>query len=325
MDKLIEKFTKQLSEAMEIGRKATLTPQHHDIRNVVVAGMGGSGIGGNLVSELVLGKMKVPMLVCKDYFLPEFVNEHTLLIISSYSGNTEETIHALEEGINRMSKIVCITSGGSVKTIAEKAGLDCILIPGGMPPRACLSYSFIQQLYVLFHYRLIDLGFEEGIKDAIKLLDKQENRIQKEAKRVAKKLNKKIPVIYSCAGMESVAVRFRQQLNENSKTLAWHHVIPEMNHNELVGWRTKGKYAVIFLRNETDYERNQTRIKIAKEVIENYTKTIIEINSKGDSLMERALYLIHLTDWISYFLAEMREMDATEVKVIDYLKAELTK
>lgn len=325
MDKLIEKFTKQLSEAMEIGRKAALTPQHHDIRNVVVAGMGGSGIGGNLVSELVLGKMKVPMLVCKDYFLPEFVNEHTLLIISSYSGNTEETIHALEEGINRMSKIVCITSGGSVKTIAEKAGLDCILIPGGMPPRACLSYSFIQQLYVLFHYRLIDLGFEEGIKDAIKLLDKQENRIQKEAKRVAKKLNKKIPVIYSCAGMESIAVRFRQQLNENSKTLAWHHVIPEMNHNELVGWRTKGKYAVVFLRNETDYERNQTRIKIAKEVIENYTKTIIEINSKGDSLMERALYLIHLTDWVSYFLAEMREMDATEVKVIDYLKAELTK
>ncbi len=325
MDKLIESFSKQLSEAIEIGRKAILTPQHYEIKNVVVAGLGGSGIGGNIVSELVADKMKVPMVICKNYFLPEFVNEHTLLIISSYSGNTEETIHALEAGINRMSKIICITSGGSVQKIAEKAGLDCILIPGGMPPRACLAYSFVQQLYVLFHYRLIDLGFEEGIKDSIKLLDKQEKRIQKEAMRVAKKLNKKTPVIYTCAGMEGVAVRFRQQLNENSKVLAWHHVIPEMNHNELVGWRSKGKYAVVFLRNETDYERNQSRIEIAKKVIEEYAKTIIEINSKGDSMIECMLYLIHLTDWVSFYLAEMRNVDATEVKVIDHLKAELAK
>lgn len=323
MDNLISSFTSQLAEAMKIGRSAELTPQHYDIRNVVVAGLGGSGIGGNLVEELTRGKMKVPMVICKDYHLPEFVNEHTLLIVSSYSGNTEETLHALQDGLNRMAKIVCITSGGSLERLAKKAGLDVILIPGGMPPRACLAYSFIQQLYVLFHYRFIDLGFEVGIQGAIQLLDKEEKRIQKEAQRIAKKLNKKIPIIYANASQEAVAVRWRQQLNENSKTLAWHHVIPEMNHNELVGWRTKGKWAVVMLRNETDYDRNVARFNIAKGIIHPYTRTILEVISKGDNDIERALYLIHVGDWVSYYLAELRKVDPVEVKVIEHLKAEL--
>jgi glucose/mannose-6-phosphate isomerase len=323
MDKLIANFTSQINDAIAIGRKADLTPQHYDIRNVVVAGMGGSAIGGNLVSELVHDKMKVPITICKDYHLPEFVNEHTLLICCSYSGNTEETLHALEAGINRMAKIVCITTGGSMKLIANKAGLDCIMIPGGMPPRSCMAYSFIQQLYVLFHYRLVDLGFEIGLQGAVKLLNKEEKRIQKLAQKIAKKINKKIPVIYSAANIEAVSVRFRQQLNENSKVLCWHHVIPEMNHNELVGWIEKGKYAVIVLRNETDYERIQLRMKIAKDIIEPNAKSYIEIYSKGNNEIERSLYLIHLTDWVSYYLAELRKVDATEVQVIEKLKNSL--
>lgn len=323
MDKLIANFTSQINDAIAIGRKADLTPQHYDIRNVVVAGMGGSAIGGNLVSELVHDKMKVPITICKDYHLPEFVNEHTLLICCSYSGNTEETLHALEAGINRMAKIVCITTGGSMNLIANKAGLDCIMIPGGMPPRSCMAYSFIQQLYVLFHYRLVDLGFEIGLQGAVKLLNKEEKRIQKLAQKIAKKINKKIPVIYSAANMEAVSVRFRQQLNENSKVLCWHHVIPEMNHNELVGWTEKGKYAVLVLRNETDYERIQLRMKIAKDIIEPNAKSYIEIYSKGNNEIERSLYLIHLTDWVSYYLAELRKVDATEVQVIEKLKNSL--
>ncbi len=325
MEKLIADFSQQLKAAVEIGHKAELTPQHHDIRNVVIAGLGGSGIGGTIVNELVFGKIKVPITVVKNYHLPEFVNEHTLLITCSYSGNTEETMHAMEDGMNRMAKIVCITSGGSMERLAKKAGLDCILIPAGMPPRACLGYSLPQILYVLFHFRMIDLGFEEGMKTAIKLLDKNENRICKEAKKIAKKLNKKLPIIYACAGFEGVAIRFRQQLNENAKVLVSHNVIPEMNHNELVGWTEKGKHAVVILRNELDYERNKMRIAINKEVISKYAKSIIEINSKGDSLIENTLYLIHLTDWVSFYLSEMRKVDAVEVKVIDYLKGELGK
>jgi len=323
MNDLIEKFPAMLKDAMQIGSKANLTPLHKDIRNVVIAGLGGSGIGGNLVSELVEEKIKVPVTVCKDYHIPSYVTSHTLFIACSYSGNTEETIHAMEEAIKHEAKIVCITSGGSMQRIAEKAGLDCILIPGGMPPRACLAYSAVQQLYVLYNYKLIDSGFEAGLDSTAKLLTKESARIQKLALKIAKKLNKKMPVIYAPANMEAVAVRLRQQLNENSKVLAWHHVIPEMNHNELVGWRTKGKYAVVMLRNDNDYVRNAHRFDIAKGIISEYTKTLIEVFSKGDSNMERSFYFIYLGDWISYHLAKLRDMDPVEVKVIDYLKAEL--
>lgn len=323
MDQLIAGFTGQMQEALEIGRSMKLTPRHKEIKNVLVAGMGGSGIGGNLVAELISGKMKLPFAISKDYFLPEWVDEHTLLIASSYSGNTEETVHALEEAIRRNCKIVCVSTGGSMISLAKKAGLDYVVIPGGKPPRACLAYSFIQQLYILSFYNLIDEGFVVGIEQAIKLLDKEEKRTVKQAKSLARKLNKKIPVIYSAANFESVAVRWRQQINENSKMLCWHHAIPEMNHNELVGWRTPGKYAVLFLRNETDYSRTQQRMNIAKNIITQYTKTIYEIWSKGDSHIERALYLVHLGDWVSYFLAELRKVDPVEVNVIDYLKAEL--
>jgi glucose/mannose-6-phosphate isomerase len=323
MEEFIGQFTEHLDDAMRIGRKAELTPQHSDIRNVVVAGLGGSGISGNIISELVSQKMKVPMLVCKDYILPQFVSEHTLLICCSHSGNTEETLHAFEHGIRREAKIICITSGGSLETLAKKAGMDVIKIPKNLPPRVTISYSMIQQLYVLFHYRLIDLGFEEGIKDSISFLNKKEKNIRKEALKVAKKIHKRTPVIYAPAGMEAIAIRFRQQLNENSKVLGWHNVIPEMTHNELVGWNEKGKYTVLFLRNETDYDRVQKRTEIIKGIISKYTNRVIEIWSKGDSLIERALYLIHLTDWVSYYLADLRKVDADQVKIIEEVKASL--
>ena len=182
---------------------------------------------------------------------------------------------------------------------------------------------FIQQLFVLSYHNLIDDGFTLGIEEAIDLLNKEERRIQKQAKSLARKLNKKQIVIYTSTNMEAVAIRWREQLNENAKVLCWHHVIPEMNHNELVGWRKPGKYAVIFLRNENEYARNQQRINIAKNIISQYTPHIFEIYAKGDSFIEKSLYLIHLGDWTSYFLAQIRKVDPVEVQVIDYLKAEL--
>ncbi|MCY7409839.1 MAG: bifunctional phosphoglucose/phosphomannose isomerase [Chitinophagales bacterium] len=323
MDQMISEFTKQMAEAIEIGKGIKLTPRHKELRNVVVAGMGGSGIGGNLVAELVAEKMKLPFFVSKDYFLPEWVDEHTLLIASSYSGNTEETLHALEEGIRRSCKIVCISSGGSMINIAKKAGLDFILIPGGKSPRACLGYSFIQQLFVLSFYNLIDDGFIVGIKEANRMLDKEEKKIIKAAKSLAKKINKKMPVIYSAANFEAIGMRWKQQINENSKMLCWHNSIPEMNHNELVGWRTPGKYAVILLRNDTDYARTQQRMNIVKNIVTQYTKNIFEVWSKGESYLIKSLYLIHFGDWVSFYLAELRKVDAVEVNVIDFLKAEL--
>ena len=156
------------------------------------------------------------------------------------------------------------------------------------------------------------------------MLDSEQENIQKSAKEIAQKLNGKIPVIYSDAKFEGVSIRFRQQINENAKMLCWHHVVPEMNHNELVGWRERNEnMAVVFLRNNKDYERNQERMEFTKEVVSQYTNDVFEIYSKGDHDVVRSLYLIHITDWISYFLAEIKGVDAVEVDVIGRLKNKL--
>lgn len=326
MKTLVTDFTRHLSEALEIGAKAKLSKAENKIEHVVITGLGGSGIGGTLVSEMVAGSGTVPVLVNKDYFLPDYVGSNSLVIVSSYSGNTEETLAAFEIALAKKAKIVIISSGGKMIEKAKQLNLDHIIIPPGMPPRACLGYSFTQLFFVLNFFGIIDNSFNKNIQDAILLLNKEEQNIQSEAKEVAQKLSGKIPVIYSTAGNEGVAIRFRQQVNENSKMLCWHHVVPEMNHNELVGWRTKDKnLAVVFFRNKEDYDRNKTRIEINKKIISEYSDTIIELNSKGNSQIERTLYQIHLGDWISVSLAEIKNIDATEVKVIDFLKGELAK
>ncbi|MBC7553113.1 MAG: bifunctional phosphoglucose/phosphomannose isomerase, partial [Taibaiella sp.] len=149
---------------------------------------------------------------------------------------------------------------------------------------------------------------------------------QKKAKALAKKIVGKLPVIYSAPNFEGVAIRFRQQINENSKMLCWHNVIPEMNHNELVGWKDDAPdKVVIIIRNDNDFKRTQSRMEINKAVIKEHTPNIIEIYSEGKSYWEKALYIIHLTDWVSLFLAELRKVDAVEVKVIDFLKGSLAK
>ena len=149
---------------------------------------------------------------------------------------------------------------------------------------------------------------------------------QKQAMDLAKKIYKQTPVIYVANGFEGVAVRFRQQINENSKMLCWHHVVPEMNHNELLGWRTNvDDLAVVYFRNKCDYERNQIRMDINKKVISEYTNNISEIWSKGDSVIENSLYHINLGDWVSWYLSEMNNVDAIEIDVINFLKGELGK
>jgi len=326
MKKLVSEFPTQLQEALIIGQNYQFISTATEFSNVVVTGLGGSGIGASIVQNYVFDKMKVPFIVNKDYGLPEFVNKHSLVVVCSYSGNTEETIAAMLQAIKAKATVVCITSGGKIAEIAKKKNLDCVLVPAGMPPRACLGYSLVQILFVLAHFSLIDNDFNKQIAGCVKQLKADGKDIQKKAKGVAKKLLGKLPIIYSAANFEGVAVRFRQQLNENSKVLAWHGAIPEMNHNELVGWRDPAAdKAVVILRNKNDFERVQMRMEINKQVFKKYTKNIIEIYSEGKNFWEHAFYLIHLTDWVSVFLADLRGVDAVEVKVIDFLKGSLAK
>ncbi|MBL7831124.1 MAG: bifunctional phosphoglucose/phosphomannose isomerase [Saprospiraceae bacterium] len=327
MDTLVARFTEQLKEALEIGRSAKIRTAERPIHNIFLSGLGGSGIGGNFVQEFVKNELKIPFIVGKAYDIPAFVGPNTLAIASSYSGNTEETLSAMDQMLASGARIICVASGGKLIEIAKEKGLDYIQVPGNWPsPRACLGFSFVQQLFILHKLGLISEESIKGVESSIALLDAEMDDIQTKAKMIANMLFGKVPVIYTTDRMESVAVRFRQQVNENAKMLCWHHVIPEMNHNELVGWRIKNEdLAVIIFRNKDDHPRNQVRIDINKEIISNYTTSLIEVYSKGNNLVERSLYFVNLGDWISVYLADLRKVDSIEVKVIDFLKSELAK
>ena len=326
MNDYIDDFSNHLREAIEIANNTSLTSCTKEIRNVLICGLGGSGIGGTIVSDIISPKVDIPITATKDYSIPNFVNEHTLVIANSYSGNTEETLYALEKCQAKGAEIAVITSGGKLKALAEENKYNKIIIPGNQPPRAMFGYAFTELFFMLNHYGIIDDSFKSDFTKAIELLDTEKSDIQEQAMSLAKKMYKQTPVIYVANGFEGVAVRFRQQINENSKMLCWHHVVPEMNHNELLGWRTNvNDLAVVYFRNKSDYDRNQIRMDINKKVISEYTDNISEIWSKGDSLIENSLYHINLGDWVSWYLSEMNNVDAIEIDVIDFLKGELGK
>lgn len=327
MEQLVDRFPAQLVEALDIASKATVNKHTSPIRSVYVSGMGGSGIGGNFVAEFVRGECKVPYFVGKGYDIPNWVNKHTLVIASSYSGNTEETLSALEMLLQTGAKVVCVASGGKMIAIAKEHKLDYITLPNDWPsPRACLGFSLVQQLGILNKLGLISGRALKQVANAATLLEKQQPAIKKSAQKTAQQLEDKLPIIYTTDRMESVAVRFRQQINENAKMLCWHHVIPEMNHNELVGWRDENdNIAVIYLRSQNDFARNAMRIDINKQIISKYTPNIIELWSKGKSLIEEAMYLVHYGDYVTCYMCDYRKMDSIEVKAIDFLKGELAK
>ncbi|MCC7301031.1 MAG: bifunctional phosphoglucose/phosphomannose isomerase [Bacteroidia bacterium] len=326
MEQLIADFPAQLETASGIGPSFGPLPEKAALHSVLICGLGGSGIGGSIISELVCSTSPWPVNISKDYDLPAFAGKNTLVIISSYSGNTEETLACMEEALKRKCSIICITSGGKVMDAARTHSLPAYILPGGMPPRSCLGYSLTQLVKIFAHYGLTGNTWNKEIHATLTSLKKNQVAIRSKAKEIAVKLNGKYPVIYSTSHWEGICIRFRQQLNENAKILCSHHVLPEMNHNELVGWRTKDEHlAVITFRDRNEYTRNDLRWKLLLEVVQQYTPNITEIYAEGNSRLEKALYLIHLGDWISVELAALRGVDAIEVKVIDHLKSELGK
>jgi glucose/mannose-6-phosphate isomerase len=325
MKLLVENFDRQLTEAKQIADRANVEAGKN-IQNIVVTGLGGSGIGGTILSELCGKTCTVPIVVSKDYSLPGFVSANTLLIVSSYSGNTEETLSAMQEGIQKHAQIICITSGGKILELAKQHQFGFIEIPGGQPPRSCLGYSLVQLLKVMIVNGFAPASLMNDLEKSIALLNQESKAVQTEAKEIAKGLHKKFPLLYTVGSCEGAVVRFRQQINENSKMLCGHHVFPEMNHNELVGWVEENKdLVVVTLRTSFDYPRNVKRYEVCKPLFEKLSSGVIDIYAKGESKLEQFLYLIHIGDWISCFIADLKGIDPVEVKVIDRLKAELAK
>jgi len=322
---LVQNFTHQLREAKAIAEKAIIS-KSLNVANIVITGLGGSGIGGSIISELVSDSCQVPILVNKDYFLPDFVNASTLLIVSSYSGNTEETLSALQQAISKKAQIIVITSGGQIIELAKQHQFDFIEVPGGQPPRSCIGYSLVQLIKILVEKGFADKKLFENLDQAILLLDSENIAIKAESINIAKKLVNKIPVLYSLGSCEATVVRFRQQINENSKMLCWHHCFPEMNHNELVGWTEKNDtLIVVTFHTSFDYIRTKKRYEVCKPIFEKYSAGVIDITAKGTSKLEQFLYLINIGDWISCDIADLKGIDPVEVNVINHLKEELAK
>jgi glucose/mannose-6-phosphate isomerase len=325
MFELIKDFPAQLLTALEIGEKAALKNKAGKAySNILVSGLGGSGIGGNLLAELLRDDLTIPVIVNKGYSLPAFVDESTLIILCSYSGNTEETVSVAKQVLAKGLKATCITSGGKLEQIANENLLDVIKIPGGFPPRACLGYSFVQLLFVLHYNGLIDDSFKQKVKQTAALLSSEQEAIIAEYEAMASKIAGKILIAYAEDKYESVALRFKQQVNENGKMHCWYNVVPEMNHNELVGWRVSNdKLAVIIFRTLEEYKRNGARLEFSKEVISKRTGDVFEIHAKGANAFEKHFYLIHLGDWLTYYLAKAGGYDAMEIDVLNTLKAHM--
>ncbi|MCZ8286793.1 MAG: bifunctional phosphoglucose/phosphomannose isomerase, partial [Bacteroidia bacterium] len=210
--------------------------------------------------------------------------------------------------------------------LADKHQFDTILIPGGNPPRSCIGYSLVQLLKIIQFNGFVKTDLLAQVKSSIALLDAEKEAIKKESKTIADTLFKKIPVIYSLGSCEGTTVRFRQQINENSKMLCWHHTLPEMNHNELVGWTEKNDaLAVVTFRTSYDYSRTVKRYEICKPLFETYSASVTDITAKGNSKLEQYFYLIHIGDWISVDIADLKNIDAVEVNVITDLKNALAK
>jgi glucose/mannose-6-phosphate isomerase len=326
--KYIEGFTRQLLDALKIGQSLDLVRPGSDIRNMVIVGMGGSGIGANLVESLTFGKIPIPLTVCKSYNIPQFVSPHTLFVACSYSGNTEETIASLHKALLKRAHVIVIASGGKLLDMAREYNLFYIQIPNGLgSSRAVMGYNMIALMYALYHTNLIGGAFIKETENAIEYLDRGEKGIQAEAELIAKKLKGKLPVIYCDNRLHAMALRFQQQLNENAKQLAHINTFPEMNHNELVGWRNPEglmpMLQVIYLYSDHDHERVEKRMEICREIFEKKSNTIIDIIGEGASLLEQYYYLIHLTDWISYYLAKENGVEPDGSDNVQFMKSAL--
>lgn len=334
MKSLLESFPEQVQAAAEAGRKTAL-PVPGRIGAIVVTGLGGSAMGGDLVRSLGESQLRYPMVVNRTYDLPQFVDDSTLVFACSYSGNTEETLSAYEQAKRAKASIVCITSGGKLEGIAMASGYPVLRLPGGLPPRAALGHSLVALLAAMQAMRIMP-DMSESIQETIELLKALRARYgaanpepHNPAKKLASSLSGKIVTIYGSSGiMESAAYRWRSQIAENAKNLASHHVLPEMNHNELVGWlypeEALRKIGVVMLRDKADHPQIQRRFDLTRELIAGKSGALHEVWSEGNSLLARGLSVIYLGDFVSLYLAYLNNIDPTPVAVIDYLKNNLS-
>lgn len=322
---------KHYEKALQIAK--TISINYQRPQAIIVTGMGGSAIGGELLKDWSRNEVTVPIEVNKEYSLPSYVNEKTLVFIVSYSGETEETLSAFLHALKKRCMIFCISSGGSIIKFSEKLCVPYLQIPSGIPPRAALPYLFSPLILFLEKIGLIP-NVQSEFSDAIKILKKVsfDNSPEKTAdknfsKMLALGICGTMPFIYGFDYYRAVSWRFKQQLNENSKLPSKWDVFPELNHNEIVGWEKAEKlkecFSTIFIRDKDETEEMRLRIEITKELIRNQATKIFEVWSEGTSKLAKMLSATLIADFTSVYLAILRGVDPTPVRTITSLKEKM--
>lgn len=333
----VERFADQCREGWEIGRGAAGLPAAEGIDSIVVFGMGGSGVSGDVIQSIVEPRLPVPFRVIKSYGpLPEWVGRNTLVFAVSYSGSTEETVAALEEAHSRGSRAVTISSGGPLADMAREYGLAHIKIPAGLQPRASLGYLTLPILAVLVDIGLVP-EMQSEIDEAVEVLGDLASRCHRKrsidenpAKQLAARIQGRIPVVYGGPGVGATAAyRFKCDLNEYGKTPAFWHVIPELDHNEIVGWNqladlTRSNFLLVFLRDAGEHERVGLRFEITRSLIEGSVAEVVEMSSQGHGVIARVLSLIFITQLAAIYVGLGYGIDPGPVEVIQNLKSELS-
>lgn len=334
---LIYEFPSQLQHALKIAQELPLPPlKSNQIQSIVVTGMGGSAIGGDLIRSYLASELKLPFFILRNYTVPNFVDADTLTFVSSYSGDTEETLSAYQHLTKIGAKIVSISSGGELLRLSEKDGFPFLTIPTGYPPRAALGYSFVPILVFLERMGFISGKIKDLEKTIVFLSSRRENfsigkgSERNNAKNIANELFGKLPIIYSGTDhFDTVGYRWKGQICENSKMICFNNVFPEFNHNELVGWEIlsglQDKIVAIILKDHQDHPQIKKRMEIVKGIFQKKGVKVIELESEGENLLSRIFSLIQLGDFVSFYLAILNQVDPTPVKLIDYLKSELAK
>ncbi len=298
--------------------------------NIVACGMGGSAIAGEIAAAWLCERLHMPFVTNRKYVIPSFVSKKSLVIALSYSGNTYETLNMVREAFERKATVIAISSGGKLKELMEEKGGYFIEVPKGLQPRAALGYlvsaigSIMKSLNIydpeveMMKVSALLKKMRESLNPSVPLEDN-------EAKRIAAQLAERIPVIYSYGPYVSAANRWHTQINENSKMLAFYGALTEMDHNEIVGWNEGGKgFSAVFLRaDENDILRKITEFN--RTVMKKAGAQVIDVRARGESTLEKIMSLIYVGDFVSYYLAILREVDPTPVDVIKELKEEVSK
>lgn len=325
-------FADQLRAAAQLPLPPEEQLDMEPVKNIVFCGMGGSAIGGDLLRAYLRQDLSVPMVVNREYTLPAFVNEHTLVVVSSFSGNTEETLSALQLATSAGAQVLGISSGGELTKRLSRQNRPLIPIPGGMQPRAALGYSFIPMARMFHRLKLTVRPVDAEIDETITLVGDLTNKYQQDdntntAYQLAQALIGLVPVIYTVPELAVVGVRWKGQMAENAQMLAFTNHLPEMNHNEIMGWDRQPNFlkqvALLWLTDAETHPRIQRRLEITGELLGAYPGYHAQFATEGNSRMARIFSLIHLGDWTSLYAALLQEVDPTAIDRISMLKNRL--